>query len=299
VWTAILALSAAVALSYAENTEAGLRFKEDPAGGFAFDTGVLRGKLRAGGKSGGFSDVIHIPTGRKISQTYGLFGHYRVFAANHRFMPDVWSTPSEARLDADGSVVAHWPGNADHPFEMWVRYRWSEPAVLDVETRVKALTPLQGFESFLASYFAEEFDSASVWAQQANAAFVAADESGGIWQMFPRDQAAIRLMRDGRWKYPPNPVDWQIRPNLALPVAIRRGSVSGLAAVVMAQAPDCFAVSTPQQTDGHRSLYLSLFGRNLTPGETVTAAARLVIGNFRDDEIIDLYRRYTGVRHAQ
>ncbi len=288
----MLASSVAAASLQAERLEPDLRFRKEPDGGFSFDTGVLRGKLRAAGKSGGLSDVIHITSGTKISQTYGLAGHYRVLAANQRFMPDVWATPSEAELVANGAVVAHWLAAADRPFEMWVTYRWSAPAALDIETSVRAHASLQNFESFLASYFAEEFNRASVWAQQEKGTFVAADESGGAWQMFPRDEAAIRLIQDGRWSYPPNPVEWRIRANLALPVAVRRGGPSALAAVVMAPVSDCFAVSTPLQSDGHRSLYVSLFGRDLADGGTMSARARLMIGTFQDDEIINLYHRY-------
>jgi len=60
----------------------------------------------------------------------------------------------------------------------------------------------------------------------------------------------------------------------------------------MAPVSDCFAVSTPVQGDGHRSLYLSLFGRDLKAGETASAQARLVIGAFQDDEIVNLYKEY-------
>jgi hypothetical protein len=76
-----------------------------------------------------------------------------------------------------------------------------------------------------------------------------------------------------------------------MPLAVRRGS-SGLTAVVMAPLSDCFAVSTPLQSDGHRSLYLSLFGRDLANGETLSARARLVIGHFEDREISNLYHTF-------
>jgi hypothetical protein len=288
----ILALTVTAASLQAQSMETGLRFRQAAGSEFLFDTGVLRGTLRAVGKSGGLSDVVHIPSGNTISARYGLIGHYRVFAANQRFMPDVWSTPSEATIGADGSVEAHWRAGDDRPFEMWVTYRWSAPAVLDVETRVRAHSALQGFESFLASYFAEEFNRSSAWVKPGKGAFAAAEESGGPWQMFPRDEAAIPLIQDGRWKYPPNPVDWRIRSNLALPIGIRRDRQSGLTAVVMSPISDCFAVSTPFEEDGHKSLYLSLFGRDLKPGESASARARLVIGNFQDDEIVKLYHEY-------
>ena len=288
----LLVLTIATVLLRAENPENALRFRGTQAGEFTFDTGVLRGTLRAFGRSEGLSEVVHIPSGKKISQTHGLVGHYRLLAANQRFLPDGWSTPSEAAVGADGSVEVHWPAVGDRPFELWATYRWAAPDVLDVETRVRAHATLQAFESFLASYFAEDFSRASAWVQAGKGAFTAAEESGGPRQMFPRDDTAVQLIQDGRWKYPPNPVDWGIRTALALPIGVRRDTKSGLAAAVMAPASDCFAVSMPVQGDSHRSLYLSLFGRDLKTGETSSARARLVVGAFGDDEILKLYQAF-------
>jgi hypothetical protein len=111
--------------------------------------------------------------------------------------------------------------------------------------------------------------------------------------MFPRDAGAVRLIRDGRWKCPPNPVDWTIMPELAFPLAVRREAGGGLAAVLMAPAGDAFAVSMPYGEEGHRSLYLSLFGRDLSPGRTASARARLVIGRgISDEQAVRLYREY-------
>jgi len=289
--SAIAAFAAPVSVASASGAP-DLSFHEAPDGGFTFDTGVLRGKLRAGGKSSGLTDVVHVPSGARISQTYGLVGHYRVLAANRRFLPDVWAMPSEATLAGGGSVQARWPAAADRPFEMRVTYRWSAADTLEVETGVTAGAPLAGFESFLASYFAEEFNRALVWVREDEGTFAAADEGGGPWQMFPRDQAAVRLIQDGRWTFPPNPVDWRIRTNLKLPIGIRRGSVSRMSAVIMARDGDCFAVSTPVQNDGHRSLYLSLFGRDLSRDETASARACLVIGTLQDDEIVHRYHSF-------
>jgi hypothetical protein len=266
-----------------------LRFRPGSGGEFVFDTGVLRGALRASGKvSGGLTDVVHVPSGKKISGTHGLFGHYRVFADGKRFLPDGWAFASEAKLAPDGSVTAHWPAAEGRPFEMWAVYRWAKPDTFDVETSVRAQADLRGFESFLASYFAEPFVSAAAWVRPGR--FAAAEEAEGPWQMFPRDAGAVRLIGDGRWKHPPNPVEWKIRTALALPLAIRRDVTSGLTAAVMAPEPDCFAVATPHQADSHRSLYLALFGRDLKAGERASARTRLVFGALRDEDVVSRYR---------
>lgn len=291
---AALALAAAW-LPAAGAGNASLRISAAENGEFRFDTGVLRGVLRAGGRSLGLSSVVHIPSGKTISQTYGLFSHYRLLSANHRYGPAAWDAPSEPRLREDGSLEVRWPAADGRPFELRVRYRWSAPSALDAETSVRALEDVPAFESFLASYFAESFASAMVYAKTAGGepSLLAAEAANGAWQMFPRDPAAIDLIRDGRWTIPPNPVDWSIRPALEAPLAVRRDPQSGITAILMAPPEDSFAVASPQQSDRHYSMYLALFGRTIKAGETARARARLLIAVAPGDAaIVASYRAY-------
>ena len=267
------------------------------AGGneFSFDTGVLRGKLRAEGRSSGLSSVVYVPTGTRLDSSMGLFSHYRVFSAGKRYGTAAWDWPSEARLGSDGAVEARWPAAGDRPFELRARYRWAAPNILDLETTVLAKTNLLRFESFLASYFSADFTNALVWAGGSDGGrqFMVADQSYGAWLAFPRDDGAAAVIRDGRWKFEPNPVDWVVMPKLTRPLAVRRAPATGLVAVLMSPASDCFAVCTPQQGDPHHSLYLSLFGRDLKEGETARARARLLIApNLSEAEILKEWRQF-------
>jgi hypothetical protein len=82
-------------------------------------------------------------------------------------------------------------------------------------------------------------------------------------------------------------------PPLAGALAVRRDAQSGLAALIMAPPDDCFAIATPYGEEGHRSIYLSLLGRDLKAGQTATARSRLVIGrNISDDQAIVIYQEY-------
>jgi hypothetical protein len=261
---------------------------------FTFDTGVLKGKLRAGGKSTGLSSVVHVPTGLTLDSSMGLFGHYRQFSTNKRHSDAAWYWPSDASLRPDGSVEAHWPSAEDRPFELRAVYRWAAPNILDLETTVHAKTNLAKFESFLGSYFSEGFTNACVCVRTNRQQwFEPPDKSYGIWQAFPRDDQAAAMIQDGRWTYPPSPVDWVIRPCLAKPLGIRRSQANDLSAVFMSPPRDCFAVMTPEEANSHRSMYLSLFGQDLKAGETARARARLVIGTKLSGDAIDkLYSTY-------
>lgn len=108
--------------------------------GFTFDTGVLRGRLRADGKAKGLSAVEHIASGTKLDRSMGLFGHYRVFTTNQRYGGGAWDWPGTAKLEADGRVTAHWPATEERPFDLVATYRWAAPNALDVVTTVQAKT---------------------------------------------------------------------------------------------------------------------------------------------------------------
>ncbi len=267
-------------------------------GEFLFDTGVLRGKLRAGGKSLGLSSVVHIPSGLPLDRSNGLFSHYRVFSGDTRYGVGAWDWPSVARLLEDGAVEVQWPAATNRPFEMTATYRWAAEATLDLETVVKPGKDLPGFEVFLASYFSEPFTNCLVYVKDSpgkvgQAGFLAATKPLGDWQMFPKDGSVVPLIKDGRWTLEPNPVNWIVMPEFRTPLAMRRDAKSGLTAVLMAPPTDCFAIATPYEAEGHRSLYFSLFGRGLKAGEQARARSRLVIAtNPTEQQVIALEQAY-------
>lgn len=267
-----------------------------PAGkeSYRFDTGVLKGTLRRGGKSLGLTEVIHVATGARLDKGNGLLGHYRVFTGDKRFGNGAWSWPSQSRLLPDGAVRVEWPAAEGRPFELAAVYRWAGPATLDLETTVRAKAALPAFESFLACYFSPAFPASEVYTQGADGpAFLLADKASGVWQMFPRDAGAVKLIQDGRWTRPPSPVAWAIRPRLAAPLGLRRAAKPGLIVAVMTRPQDCFAVATPYAGEGHRSLYLSQLGRDLAAGESLTARARLIVlSSSSTDDAVKAYRTF-------
>ncbi len=258
---------------------ADLRFGPGENHEFTFDTGVLRGKLRAGGRSTGLSSVVEVKTGLRLDASMGLLGHYRVFTTNKRYGTAAWDWPSEAQLAGDGSVQVRWPASTNRPFELHATYRIVQPDTIDLETEVEAKADLPKFESFVASYFTPGFTNAAV-DTGGQGGFTEADIAAGVWQAFPRDEAAVAIIKDGRWKLEPNPVDWVIRPALARPLGYRRApGPAESTAVLMSPRGDCFAILTPHETEPHYSMYLSLFGRDVKAGETARAHAGLTLAS--------------------
>jgi len=208
-----------------------------------------------------------------------LLSHYRVFARGVRFGAGAWDWPSQTRLLDDGAAEVRWPA-ADRPFALRARYRLLDPDTIEVETTVDATGALPAFEIFLASYFAETFTNAVVrTGSTAAPIWIEATPDRGDWQMFSRDAVAREIAGDGRWRMEPNPVAWKFPADYggSLAHAQRRSVVGGLTADLQAPAGDAFAVALPQEHDGHRSLYFSLFGRDLAAGSVTTVRTRLHI----------------------
>ena len=281
-----------------DSRKAKFSFTSNDKGEYLFDTGVLRGKLRPDGKSLGLSSVMHVPSGIRLNGRYGIFSLYRIFTTNKRYGHAAWDWPSVSKLLPDGGVQIIWPEGKDHPFEITATYRLTEETTVDLETAVKAQKDLQQFEVFLASYFHKSFPAPYIYAKtnprtKANPGFMLAEKSFGDWQMFPRDKKVLEIIRDGRWEKEPNPVKWAIMPYLAAPVCVRRNEAANLAAVLMAPREDCFAISTPYRGEGHYSLYLSLFGRDVKAGETIRSRCRLVVTKAISNQyLLELYQQY-------
>ncbi|MCC6394907.1 MAG: hypothetical protein IT167_30215 [Bryobacterales bacterium] len=270
-----LVLASAGVLVHRPGNGAILRFQPSADGSFGFDTGVLKGTFRNEGRSIGLIPATHSPTGTSLATSMGLFGIYRVFGNGRRYGTGMWHVPSEAGAEADGSVTVVWPAAEERPFTMTASYRWAAANTLDLTLKVTASEDLLGFETFLASYFGPSFRSAKVLVKGGQ--LMAAERANGQWQMFPRDPQALKLIYDGRWKFPPNPVEWARMPDFELPVAVRTDPGTGLTVLIMAPAHDCFAIATPEESDSHHSTYLSLFGRDLKKGVTDQVRARLVL----------------------
>lgn len=263
---------------------------------FLFDTGELRGQLRTDQLAFGLHNVENAATGKKLSGSYGLMNVYRVFSDGRRYGSGGWEWSSRAIRREDGTVLIECAAEDTRPFQLSGVYRWSGPATLDLEIQVTPREPLRAFEVLLASYCDPVFARAQVNVQQDSghsSAFLSAEKSGGDWQMFPRDDEAVKLIQDGRWQLPPHPVQWRILPRLERPLAVRRAADDGTTLLFMTRPEDCFAIAMPYETEVHFSVYLSLFGRDLPAGESATAKARLqVLHDPSDEQIIDCFERF-------
>ncbi|MCX8107761.1 MAG: hypothetical protein N3G20_03045, partial [Verrucomicrobiae bacterium] len=222
-----------------------------------------------------------VRTGARLGGSNGLLSHYRVFTRGRRYGGGAWDWPCRIRQLNGTSVEILWEPEPERQFEMRSRYEFVSPTTVELRTTVVSSVRLEGFEVFLASYFSSGFTNSMVLVKEGGESgekpsLRRAVKSGGDWQMFVRGDAERKVVSDGRWKLPPNPVEWVVYPLLAKPVAIRHAQALGLGAVLVGDEEECFAVATPHETEGHYSVYLCLWGRDIEPGKQTSAQTRLV-----------------------
>ena len=288
---------------------ADLSFRDDGNGFFSFDTGEVKGKLRADNESQGIPTLVDIETGTELAYGQGnpgILSYYRIFSANKRWGDSARGWPKSSKLLPDGAVRIEWPSHNDHPFEMTAIYRWRSPNTLDLETIVKPDRDMQKFEVFLSSYFRNAFKSLVYVKRTLHAPgapfFLSADVNDlvvGTYLAFPRDRRAAQIIYDGRWEYEPHPVHFSVAKFLAYPLCMKQDARNGITILTMSRPEDCFAIETPYNMDppdgiaGHYSLYLSLFGKDIKAMQTVRAHTRLIIGrDISQQDGINLYHQF-------
>lgn len=278
------------------------RFTVAQPGLYAFDTGLYRGQLKLDGKYQGLYPLVDVASGADLVRPPGIFSPYRLFSGKQRFGNAARDWPTSSRLLDDGAVASHW-ASVEHPVELDTVYRWSTADTLDFEVTVQPKRDLPDFELFMSSYFLKGFRAAAYVRDRGSdkADFAPVDrpsDQPGGYVMFPRDEAAIARIQGGRWDVPPSPVRWAIGRFLAAPLILRRDAQLGLTGAMMCPAEDCFAVSSPWNPDtpeagGYRSIYLSLFGRDLKAGQPAKARCRMVLAReLTDAEVLRRYREW-------
>lgn len=272
-----------------------LSFRFDGTNEFTFDTGVVRGELQKDGAGAGLKSVYFSDPEVRMDNGNGLLAPYRFLTPQKRFGVASWEWPRTGRLLTNGNVQLRWVGNSSRPFNFATVYTWRAADTLDLTVFFTAKTDLDKFELFLASYF-QKFTRASTYVQDNGGGmkgFAEAPKVKGDMQIFPRGADVLPVIKDGRWNYPPYPNHWAIRNAIASPLGMKTETNSDVTAIIMSPPGDCFAVSMSQQEAVLGAYYLSLFGKDLKDGNTLTGHARMVFGrNIAESQAVEKYAQY-------
>jgi hypothetical protein len=292
---AVVSLTAALGSSRALAADANLAFKADDQGNLGFNTGVVKGSLKKDGLGAGLKPITFIEPNVPIDNNHGLLVPYRFLTPQKRYGFGSWEWPRTGKLLNDGGAELRWAAAADRPFTFSSTLRWKAADTVDLTLIFTPETDLEKFELFLGSYF-RKFTVAKAYVKDAGngqPGFVDSPKDKGEMQLFPSNPEVLAIIKDGRWKFPPYPNNWAFRPDLAAPLGIKQEPTSGVTVLIMAPPEDCFALSVSQQEAGLGAFYLSLFGKDVKKGQSLTGHARLIFGrNTSDEQALQKYRDY-------
>jgi hypothetical protein len=267
----------------------------DPEGVLHFRTGGVEGSFLADGRRHGLVRLVHAPTGTSV--TGGpLLALYRLLCRGG-WMGEAREMPHAVFPRADG-VELRWRPSVTHQAALCARLRVRPEAALDLEVGVVGHAFYPGYEVFVSNYLNPVFRPSgyvlplpgeSVDAPGAvRVSPVLSPLYRGMYVSLPRDEAAAHLFTDGRWQRGRHHTRFLPARYYARPLVVACQPETGVDALLVGLDADVAAVSMAYAgLDGeedevarHHSLYVSLWGRDLSPGAAWRTVVRLQVGQW-------------------
>ncbi len=260
---------------------------------YAFDLEQVAGQLQIEGAAHGLRSFRSKRTKYEWLQPRLWALHsYRLLARNE-WLGQGDDLPMRGQIQ-DHYPTITWPAVPQHRVQTSARYLLAPPNAVDVELTFRFEAAFADYEAFWSHYFTPgnqpyAFPSRP-YAKAGPAAaqmlpLMEAPLYKGCYLSFPRDIRAASLLCDGRWekgKY--SPVLWAKTRYLGLPMVLFARPQGDEACVVMADPRTCFALGTVYKSDdpkdsvaNHHSVYASLLGHDVKPGDVVRSRLSLAL----------------------
>lgn len=265
------------------------------SGELRFRTESLEGTLRADGTRHAVTQLIHRPTGVRVDRDM-LLAIYRLLSRS-AWMGEARVMSHTVRPTEDGIELA-WMPRLAHQVLLSARFAIHEPDYIDCTIGVVGHAYYPDYEVFVSNYFARSFRSGGyvgpARGEEMKASIQVQPQGSPIFRemyiTFPRDEQSAHLITDGRWQRGRHFTRFLPARYYGLPLGFYSQTEGPLDVLLMGLPCDTFAVSMAYATDDpsdnvgqHNSFYLSLFGKDLHPGERWQTTVRLVVGAFSRD----------------
>lgn len=263
----------------------------DPAPSLEFDTPRIAGTIRLEGPYHGVARLVDKRSGRQlIDERYSALNLFKLMSANL-----VMGQPRKMERTTalgPGWAEIRWAADDAHRADLVARYEVHPPDAIDLTVTLRARGIYAAYELFLSNYFDAALQP-HVYLRtrdRAGADLVIPwvnDAFRGTVLVFPRDAHAARRCLDGRWdRCEGGTPTVQMCPvrHYAHCVATMAAPDKTVAAVLMADPRDCYAVSARYHADApadrlttYSAFDLSLFGCDVVPDDVRRVKVRLVV----------------------
>jgi len=259
----------------------------------SFELAELRGQLWAVPEHSVCSyrvrSLEHVPSSTKLGVDTSAMGGLTLFRALARnaYLTELRATPADVTTDGDTAWVT-WQPTLAHQAGVRVGYTPVEPNIVDLTIEVVGHAYYPDYEILFSHYTAPNF-AAGCWVRTGEphgggAERIVPEDAPayhGMYNFFPRDERTANLLTDGRGQRGRWYWRTAIGRRYALPLVFADSDAA--TQVAMGLPEDVSAVGLTYRGDdendgvaGHHSMYLSLFGRDLHPGEAGRTKVRYV-----------------------
>ena len=238
--------------------------------------------------------VVHKPTGTLVSpdgeREAGLLSPYKVLArASYLTELRVQRPHVEAH---ESGLRFRWPPTMHHQAAVEITLEVKDPNIIDLSLQVEGYASYSDYQVFLNSYVAPGFKPvvylAGTDADVEQVEVVYNPVYKGMYNLFPRDMKAARVLYDGRGQSGRH--NWWVALGRTYGCAMGVFTNGTTDVVMMGSPEDVQAVGVSyggnehvDRVAAHRGLYLPMFGRDLRPGMGWQTQARMVIDDFKAD----------------
>lgn len=265
-------------------------------GQLQFETTVLRGVLRADGRHHSISELVYKPTDTRVDSGM-MLAPYRLLARS-AWMGEARAMPHRVNPTEDGIEII-WDASLNHQVTLGMRITFPDPHLIDTTIDVTGHAFYPDYEVFLSAYFRQGFRSGAyvrpAMGESPTTAIQLQPEGNPLFRemylAFPRDEQAAHIITDGRWQRGRHHTRFLPARYYGLPLGFYGQTGGALDVLFMGTPEDVFAVNMAylaadpeDQVGQHNSLYLSLFGRDLHPGERWRTRVRLAFGEYGRDQ---------------
>ncbi len=284
---------------------------------FSFETADLQGKFVVDSEAYSPSHrhqirgLLHKPTDVYVTPTKeaqkahsGLCNFFRAYARNS-WLTELRALPADVTLLAQG-VQLSWSPSLQHQAKLVATYTIKEPNIIDIDLAIEGYGYYPDYELVFSNYHSPHLAGGTFvkkdspqGADVEEIMVMDNDVFHGLYPFFPRDLAAVQMLNDGRsqkgrWYY--QPVCGRL---YGYPLGFATNDTTEL--LVMGRPEDVAAVGVTYVAEDeryddvaqHHALYLSLFGRDLHPGDGWRTQIRVMVREAGDTgQRVQSYRSF-------
>lgn len=257
-------------------------------------------------------ELVHKATGVRVTPEGGMMeeaGSFTLFRsyAKNSWLTELRAIKPEVTLNENGALLV-WNPTVTHQAKVSAIFSTKEPNIIDMDISVEGYAFYPDYELLFSNYVADSLNGGLLvrsndLADETECEPIEVTHNPafqGMYPFFPRDEHAAHIMTDGRgqkgrWY-------WRVACGRRYAFPIGFATDKRVDVVVMGRPEDVSSVGITYSADGdnydgvarHHALYLSLFGKDLHPGDGWRTQVRLVVRTHRDhpDGLISTFEQF-------